>query len=161
MKKQLIQFGLCSFSILVINYSYDDGRRFFMDDEKMAYSANPSIYKDIHTQNCFKKYFFKQKDNSYLPDYIETKCPSNQWKFLWPKPKLVQMNNTLYQNKMNTSPKLHGQVIRSTFEKGFLEFPRNAIKWPATTAIKIIKKLNHKRLSAQNKAEQSKRKVKK
>ncbi|MCJ8345539.1 hypothetical protein MJH12_08360 [bacterium] len=145
MKKKLLSLSLYSIVAISATYSYDDGRRFFMDDDKMAYSGDPSIYKDIHTQTCFKKYFVRQKNNEYLPDYIATRCPGNPWKFLWPKPKLVDLNNTLYQEKMNTGPILHGKVKRSVAERAFLELPRNAIKWPAKTAIKLIKSLNHKR----------------
>ena len=147
MNKKLLHLSFCTLIIIGTNYSYDDGRRFFIDDDKMAYSGSKSVYKDIHTQTCYKKYFIRQKNNEYLPDYIETRCPGNPWKFLWPKPKLMDLDKSLYQEKMTNGPKLHGKIIRSTFEKGFLETPRNIIKWPGKTAIKIIKKLNHKRNS--------------
>ncbi|MCO4783121.1 MAG: hypothetical protein KC646_12425 [Candidatus Cloacimonetes bacterium] len=158
MKYILLVTGFCIVNFVSMTYSYDDGRRFFIEDDKMAYSADPSIYKDINTQTCYKKYFIRQKKNVYLPDFIETKCPGNQWKFLWPKPKLMDLDNTLYQEKMNTGPILHGKIKRSAFERGFLELPRNAIKWPAKTAIKIIQNANHRRNAFKDKVRKKEKK---
>lgn len=158
MKKYILLLMFCLMSFVTINDAFDNGKRFFVDDDKMAYSADPSIYKDINTQTCYKKYFIRQKNNEYLPDYIETRCPGNQWKFLWPKPKLMDLDKTLYQEKMNTGPILHGKVKRSAFERGFLELPRNAIKWPAKTAIKIIKSANRRRNAFKDKVRKKEKK---